>query len=62
MSNKELRVIFNALDNAQTAIEELCAENYPYTEFPDADFRHMFYALNDMCIKVHRKMDALNKT
>ena len=56
---KELRVIFNALDHAQRSIEELCNENYPYTNFCDPDFRMMFYTLNDFCIRVSKKIDAL---
>lgn len=60
MTRKELKVIWNALDNAQNAIGGLCTEDYPYTDFNDPDFRKMFYTLNAMCITVHRKMDALD--
>ena len=56
MTRKELKVIFKALDAAQGVIEELCCEDYPKTDFADPEFRHMFYALNDMCLKTLAKL------
>ena len=58
MTKKELTVILKALSHAQDVIEELACENFPRTEFKDADFRGMFYRLNDMCISVNKKLEA----
>lgn len=61
MTVKELRVIYEAIWNAKSAIENLASENYPHTPFIDSDFHEMFYALNDMNIKLSAKMNEMKK-
>lgn len=61
MNEKALRTIYNCISNAKDAIEMLACENYPFTEFMDADLGEMFYQLNSMCIAVTRKIEALKK-
>lgn len=56
VTKNELFVLLNAITNAQTVIQHLGTENYPYTSFDDPDFKEMFYMLNDMCIKLHQKI------
>ena len=58
MTKKELTVILKALSHAQDVIEELACEDHPWTPFADPELSDMFYRLNDMCITVHRKMEA----
>ena len=59
MTKKELNVIWKALNHVQEVIEDLACENYPWTPFEDPELRDMFYRINDMCITVNRKMEAL---
>lgn len=59
LSEKELRVIYEAIWNAKSAIENLASENYPSTPFIDSDLDEMFYTLNDMNIKLTVKMAAM---
>lgn len=61
MTVKELRVIYDAIWNAKSAIENLACENYPRTPFVDNDLNDMFYTLNDMNIKLTAKMAVMQK-
>lgn len=61
MTVKELSVIYDAIWNAKSAIENLACENYPHTPFIDSDFHEMFYTLNDMNIKLSAKMNEMKK-
>lgn len=58
MTKKELTVIRNTLIHAKDVIQDLACEDYPWTPFADPELGDMFYKLNDMCITVHRKMEA----
>lgn len=61
MTVKELRVIYDAIWNAKSAIENLACENYPHTPFIDSDFHDMFYDLNSMNIKLSAMMKEMKK-
>lgn len=56
MTKKELRVIRDAIILAQSAIEALACENYPYSAFDAKYLSDMHYALNDMCLKLSEKI------
>ena len=56
MTKKELRVIRDSISLAQSAIESLACENDPYTAFDAKYLSDMYYALNDMCLKLSEKI------
>lgn len=58
ITTKEMKVILLAVRSAKESISTLACENYPYGKFEDAEFRKMFYELNDMCIAIGEKIDA----
>lgn len=57
MTKKELRVIRDAIGLAQSAIEALACENYPYTAFDEKYLSDMYYDLNSMCVKLCKKIN-----
>ena len=57
MTKKELRIIRDAIGLAQSAIEALACENYPYTDFDAKYIRDMYYDLNDMSFKLCVKIE-----
>lgn len=59
MTKKELTVIQHCIRNAKESIEELACENYPFTDFYDKELADMFLELNNMCITITRKIEAL---
>ena len=56
MTKKELRIIRDAIGLAQSAIEALACENYPYTDFDAKYLSDMHYDLNDMWLKLSEKI------
>jgi hypothetical protein len=58
MDQKYLRIINVALRNARDIIEIAArpAGSVGYDDFTDAQLRDMFYAINDMCIELHKKI------
>ena len=61
MTKKELRVIRDAISLAQSAIEALACENYPYSAFDAKYLRDMYYDLNDMCLELSEKITEAAK-
>ena len=59
MTKKELNVILKSLSHAQDVIEDLACENYPWSTFKDNELRDMFYRLNDMCLTIDKKLEAI---
>ena len=59
MNVKSLIVILSALLCARDAISYLACENYPYSDFLDADLREMSRDLNRMIVRVNNKMDEM---
>lgn len=61
MTVKDLRVIYDAIWNAKSAIENLACENYPHTPFIDSRLNDMFYELNSMNVKLSAMMEEMKE-
>lgn len=60
MDKKSLEIIQDAIWHVKNTISTLACEHYPVTPFSDDDLGKMFYDLNDMCIAISKKIDALD--
>lgn len=60
MDKKSLEIIQVVVRHARDTISTLACEHYPVTPFSDDNLGKMFYDLNDMCIAISKKIDALD--